>query len=91
MYAIVVTSRFKSDLKRVSRQNRPIDKLEILIDHIAARKPLPQKVRDHALIGNYAGYRECHIEPDWLLLYRMDEVKKIVILVRTGSHAELFG
>ncbi|SER13063.1 mRNA interferase YafQ [Nitrosomonas sp. Nm51] len=84
------TSRFKRDLKRLHRQNKTIDKLELLINLIATCSPLPPKNKDHGLIGNYAGYRECHIEPDWLLIYRIDNKKKTIILVRTGCHAELF-
>jgi len=90
LYTIIATTRFKSDLKRIGRQRKSIDKLEAVVNLIAAREPLPQKNRDHPLIGNYAGFRECHIEPDWLLIYRTDETRKTVILVRTGSHAELF-
>lgn len=90
MFAVVPTSRFKRDLKRVYRQNKNIDKLEVLINLITTRSPLPSKNKDHGLIGNHTGYRECHIEPDWLLIYRIDENKQTVILVRTGSHAELF-
>ncbi|MCP5244598.1 MAG: type II toxin-antitoxin system YafQ family toxin [Burkholderiales bacterium] len=90
MFSVAPTRRFKRDLKRVHRQNKNIDKLEILINLIASRSSLPTKNKDHSLIGNYAGYRECHIEPDWLLIYRIDENRKSIILVRTGSHAELF-
>jgi len=64
--------------------------MEMLVNLIAECKPLPQKNKNHNLIGNYAGCRECHIEPDWLLIYRIDEDEKMVILVRTGSHSELF-
>ena len=90
MLSVVSTNRFKRDLRRVARQNKNIDKLETIVDCLVARKPLPPANRDHLLTGNYAQHRECHIEPDWLLIYRIDEKSEAMILVRTGSQSDLF-
>ncbi len=82
-------TRFRRDVKRLRRQGRDLAQLELVIKTLAAEKPLDGRYRDHALIGNWHGFRECHLQPDWLLIYRIegDELQ----LARTGSHAELFG
>ncbi len=82
-------TRFRRDVKRLRRQGRDLAQLELVIKTLAAEKPLDGRYRDHALIGNWHGFRECHLQPDWLLIYRVegDELQ----LARTGSHAELFG
>ena len=64
--------------------------MECVIDLLAKRKPLPPKYKDHALTGDYTGCRECHITPDWLLVYRIDNEEMILILTRTGTHSDLF-
>ena len=89
-YVIILATRFKRDLKRVSKQGKDIDMLENIINVLANNKKLPTKNKDHALIGNYDGCRECHIEPDWLLIYKTDQQTKTLKLIRTGSHTELF-
>lgn len=83
------STQFKRDIKRLTRQGADLAKLETVVIHLVAERPLAERHRDHALTGNWRGYRDCHIEPDWLLLYRIvdDELQ----LTRTGSHAELFG
>ena len=83
------STRFRRDIKRLDRQGADLSKLEPVIRALAAQTPLDERLRDHALTGNWGGYRDCHIQPDWLLLYRVadDELQ----LARTGSHAELFG
>ena len=83
------TTRFRRDIRRLTRQGYDLAKLETVIRVLVAQEPLAEKYRDHALIGNWGGYRDCHIQPDWLLIYRIidDELQ----LARTGSHAELFG
>lgn len=73
----------------MARQGADLAELEAVIRRLAAQKSLGDRYRDHALVGNWQGYRDCHIRPDWLLLYRLDDDE--LQLVRTGSHAELFG
>jgi mRNA interferase YafQ len=89
MREIVQTSRFKSDLKKLARSGRhDIDELLAVIEMLAGEKPLPEKYHDHPLSGECLGHRDCHIRPDWLLLYRREPGR--LILVRSGSHAELY-
>jgi mRNA interferase YafQ len=85
---VVRTNCFKRSYKRCMKRGKPIEKLDDIIMELAAEKPLPAKNRDHALTGNYRGSRECHIEPDWLLIYRVEE--QALILEDTGTHADLF-
>ncbi len=88
MKILQVTKQFKKDVNRLKKQKKEIDKLKLVIDTICEGKELEPKYRDHKLIGNYAKARECHIEPDWLLIYELFE--DAVKLRRTGSHSELF-
>ena len=60
------------------------------VDRLAAQEPLDAKCRDHELSGDYSGFRECHIEPDWLLIYRVDDRELVLLLFRTGTHSDLF-
>ena len=83
------TTAFEKDLRRLERQRKDIDKLEEIVNLLQARKPVPSRCRPHPLHGNWSGHWDCHVEPDWLLLYRVTETS--LILVRTGGHAELFG
>jgi mRNA interferase YafQ len=82
------SAKFRRDVKRLLRQGTDLSRLELVIETLVAEHPLEARFRDHALVGNWKGYRECHIQPDWLLVYRIsnDELQ----LVRTGSHADLF-
>ena len=91
MLAIRYTTQAKKDIRKLARQGKDVAKLASVLNDIAAGKELPAKRRDHALTGNFTGYRECHIEPDWLLIYLVDGVELILSAVRTGSHSELFG
>ena len=77
-------------MKKASKRNLKIEKLEKVIDIIANGEMLSEKYRDHELSGNYSGCRECHIEPDWLLIYEIHNDKLILILTRTGTHSDLF-
>lgn len=86
---LLTTTAFERDLRRVRRQGRDLDKLEAVVDLLQAQGRLPARCRPHALSGNWTGHWDCHIAPDWLLLYKVTE--KELILIRTGSHAELFG
>jgi mRNA interferase YafQ len=88
MRTVRYTSRFKKDLKRIKRRGFDVGILQVAIKKLAYDETLDPRYRDHALIGNYAGTRECHLEPDWLLIYRL--VDDHLVLVRTGSHADLF-
>ncbi len=90
MYRLFVTNKGKRDLKKCQRQQKAMAKLKIILELLLAGGPLPNKNKDHPLIGNYVDHRECHIEPDWLLIYRINEDEKLLELVRTGSHSELF-
>lgn len=89
-YNIIPTTKFKKDLKKASKRNLKIEKLEKVIDILANGEMLSEKYRDHELNGNYSGCRECHIEPDWLLIYEIHNDKLILILTRTGTHSNLF-
>ena len=88
MLNVVFKSRFKKDLKKLKSSNRDEDELLAVIGVLAHKQPLEEKFRDHALVGNYAGCRECHIRPDWLLIYQTTETD--LLMMRTGSHSELF-
>lgn len=89
MLQLVRKSRFKKDFKKLLSSGRDLDKLALVIRALQVQDVLPERNRDHALTGNHIGHRECHISPDWLLIYQMTETE--LILVRTGSHSELFG
>ena len=90
MYNIRSTTKFQKDLKRVKKRGFDISLLADVIKKLAAGEPLPEKNRDHPLSGNYAGCREYHITPDWLLIYEIDGHELILYLTRTGSHSDLF-
>ena len=84
------TSRFKKGLKLAVKRGLDISLLENVVVKIQNRVPLDEKCRDHALSGDYAGYRECHIQPDWLLIYLIEDDILTLTLVKTGTHADLF-
>lgn len=88
--AIKVTNHFKKDQKRLRKRNKNLKKLIEVIGLLADEKNLPKKYNDHLLKGNFIDRRECHIEPDWLLIYRIENSPKLLILERTGSHSDLF-
>lgn len=85
---IYYTSQFKKDYKRVKKQNKDLHKLRIVIEKLVAKEKLYPKDKDHALAGNWKGFRDCHLEPNWILIYKVTE--EMLILERTGSHSELF-
>ena len=89
-YAIRPTTRFRKDLKLAQKRGYEIDRLTEIIRKLANGEPLPEKNRDHALTGDYAGCRECHIAPDWLLIYELADDALILYLLRTGTHSDLF-
>ena len=90
MYEIRFTNQFKKDIKLAKKQGKDIEKLFSVIDVLASGKALAPKYSDHELTGNYKGCRECHIEPDWLLIYEINNGFLILVLNRVGSHSELF-
>lgn len=90
MLKIRYSSKFENDYKRIKKRKYNLSKLKTVISMLQNREPLPKQYRDHGLTGNYKGYRECYIEPDWLLVYRIDEDVLILTLFRTGSHSDLF-
>ena len=90
-YTVKTTNQFKKDFKLAMKRGLNIDLLETVIATLALGEPLPDKNKDHALTGNWIGHRECHILPDWLLIYRIEEEVLILTLARSGTHSELFG
>ena len=89
MRAIRRTSQFKRDVERMKRRGKDLSKLKEVLEKIISGQQLEAKYSDHALVGQYKGTRECHIEPDWLLIYELAQSE--VVLIRTGTHADLFG
>lgn len=89
-YEIQRTSQFKKDYKMAVKRGCDINKLQKVVMILASGEPLPEEYRDHPLRGNYSGYRECHIEPDWLLVYKITENVLVLTLYRTGTHSDLF-
>ena len=84
------STRFKSDLKLAKKQNKNLDKLFLIIEKLANLEKLDDKYKDHSLIGEYKGLRECHIEPDWLLIYYVENNTLTLVLSRLDSHSDLF-
>ena len=87
---IVWTGQFKKDYKLAMKRHRDIHLLDGIIRKLAAQEALPEKNRDHSLTGNWVGHRECHIQPDWLLIYRIENDILVLTLARTGTHSDLF-
>lgn len=90
MLDIQYEKSFKKDYKRMLKRGCNPQNLLDVLSFLVNQQPLPEKYRDHNLSGNYAGYRECHIEPDWLLIYKIFNDKLVLVLTRTGSHSDLF-
>ena len=89
-YIVKTTSQFKRDYKLAMKRHLKISLLEEVVTHLALGEPLPDKNHDHALTGDWVGHRECHIQPDWLLIYRIEDEVLVLKLARTGSHSDLF-
>ena len=89
-YEVKFTSQFKRDFKQAKKQGRDIDKLFDVINTIVEGGKLDDKYRDHNLNGDYTGCRECHVEPDWLLVYEVIDKVLVLMLYRVGTHSELF-
>jgi mRNA interferase YafQ len=88
--SIRVVTRFERDVKRMARRHKDLTKLETVIATLVAEEPLPSRYRDHALTGDLHGWRDIHVEPDWLLIYRINRSILELILLRTGTHADIF-
>lgn len=89
-YDVLITNSCKKDIKRATKQGKNINLLFQVVDDLSEGKTLDPKYRDHKLSGKYEGKRECHIEPDFLLIYEIEEKEIVLYLVRVGSHSELF-
>jgi mRNA interferase YafQ len=90
MYDRAYSSHFKKDLRRIIKQGKDLSLIEETIDRLANGENLPPEYRDHPLKGKFVGYRECHIEDDWLLIYKRDKEVLILLLSRTGTHQDLY-
>ena len=90
MYEIVYTSQMKQSLKLMKKRGKDLSKFEKVLEILSSGKCLPEKYKDHNLSGNYCKYRECHIEPDWLLIYKIECDILVLTKVKTGSHSDLF-
>lgn len=91
MLKVIPSNHFRKDLKLAKKRGLKIEKLAEVINTLASEETLAEKYRDHGLTGNYEGFRECHIEPDWLLMYQIFENELILSATATGSHSDLFG
>ncbi len=89
-YAVTQTAQYKRDLKRAVRRGCDVALIKAVVLQLANGQPLSARCRDHALSGRYAGFRECHIAPDWLLVYLVENSTLVLTLTRTGSHSDLF-
>lgn len=90
MYKIVYTSRMKRDAKLMQKRGKDMNKLVQVLDILSSGEPLPAKYRDHQLFGTLKDFRECHIEPDWLLIYQYFNDEIILSALATGTHSDLF-
>ena len=90
-YDLAVTAQFRRDYKLAKKRGLKMEALAEVVTLLAKGEALPEKNRDHALTGDWVGHRECHIQPDWLLIYRMEGDVLVLTLARTGSHSDLFG
>jgi mRNA interferase YafQ len=85
---VAQTKQFKKDVKRMRKRGKDLEKIKAVIDLLVAGEPLPPKNRDHKLGGDWIGRRDCHVEPDWILIYKLTEDE--LLLERTGTHSDLF-
>lgn len=90
MLKIVPSNQFRKDLKLAGKRGFDIGELRAVVNTLAEQKTLDAKYRDHSLVGEYAGFRECHIKPGWLLIYRVENDELELFLFRTGTHSDLF-
>lgn len=90
MLTIKYHTLFKKDFKKIKKRGYDISRLEKIVELLANEVPLPEQFKAHNLSGNYNGFRECHIAPDWLLIYQVNNNELVLVLSRTGSHSDLF-
>lgn len=90
MYKIQTTNKFEKDFARCAKRNYNLDALDEVLAYLENPGKLPRIHKAHLLSGNYKGYWECHVKPDWLLIWRQNDKTKIIELVRTGTHSDLF-
>ena len=90
MLDLVMTTQFRKDLKRINKRGKDLSLLKDVLQTLREEQALEEKYHDHALTGNYIGFRECHIQPDWLLVYAINKEALILTASRTGSHSDLF-
>ncbi len=90
-YVVKYTALFKRDYKRAIKRGQKVELLQGVVASLAKGEPLVEKHKDHPLAGKWAGFRECHILPDWLLVYRIEDDVLVLTLTRTGTHSDLFG
>ena len=90
MYKLLQTNEYKKRLKKLIKNGYDINKMKAVVDLLVEGKPLPPKYKDHPLKGDFIGFRECHVEPDWLLVYKIQNDILILTLVTTGTHSNLF-
>jgi len=88
MLKLRTTTRFEKDYRKASKSGKNVSRLKAVMARLAEQEPLPSNCRDHKLVGNYEGRRECHVGPDWLLIYKV--TNDTIVFERTGSHSELF-
>ncbi len=91
MYSIVYTGKMKKDVRRMKKRGKDMSKLITVLNMLADKQPLPEQYKDHQLSGKLSDFRECHIEPDWLLMYQYYDDILILSATATGTHADLFG
>jgi len=90
MLELQLTTQFKKDYKRVKKRGFNLEEIDTVLEKLQSGEMLEKKYRDHGLGGRYAGFRECHIRPDWLLIYMVNEHELILVASRTGTHSDLF-
>ncbi len=88
MYSVHTTKLFEKDTIKLGKRGKDLVKLKLIINELAKGHVLQPKYKDHKLTGNYSGFKECHIEPDWLLIYKIED--GALFLTRTGTHSDLF-
>jgi len=90
MLNLKTTAKYRKDRKLAIKRGLPMEHLDEVLETLVEEKPLAPDHKDHALFGSYTGFRECHIQPDWLLIYKIDKGSLILTAARTGSHSDLF-
>ncbi|MCI6285074.1 type II toxin-antitoxin system YafQ family toxin [Selenomonas sp.] len=90
MLKVRYSSQFKRDFKRIKKRGLPLQKLKDILDALAKEEALPPRCHDHQLTGDQKEFRECHIQPDWLLIYRVQKEELVLVAQRTGTHSDLF-